>query len=85
MVDTNEETIANGSANGYCFGDFSVGALAEALNRAVGAYRSYPDVWKQLVTTGMRQDWSWNASAKRYSRLYEQTVANKQIHQEAVN
>ena len=85
VVDTNEETIANGSANGYCFGDFSVGALAEALNRAVGAYRSYPDVWKQLVTTGMRQDWSWNASAKRYSRLYEQTVANKQIHQEAVN
>jgi starch synthase len=31
-------------------------------------------VWRQLVQTGMRQDWSWDRSAAEYERLYERMM-----------
>jgi starch synthase len=30
-----------------------------------------PEAWKQLVETGMRQDWSWRKSAERYVEVYQ--------------
>ena len=85
VVHASEETISNATANGFKFDDFSIDALAEALTSALTTYQSFPGAWNQMVDTGMQQDWSWTTSAKRYSRLYEQTVAKKLEHQEAVN
>ncbi|MBN1395383.1 MAG: glycogen synthase GlgA [Pirellulales bacterium] len=63
----------NPAANGFSFQEYSPLALDEALRRACDAYRR-PEIWRQLVATGMKQDWSWGHSAKEYVELYEKTI-----------
>ncbi len=75
VVDADTSAISAGNANGFSFSPYNVEALEVTLNRAVGMYNDYQDLWKQLVNTGMRQDFSWAASAKRYEQLYEKTIA----------
>ncbi len=77
VVDATEEAIQNRTANGFCFENFVAEELDVALTRAVGMYLGYPEIWQQIVLTGMKQDWSWATSAKQYARLYEQTIARK--------
>jgi starch synthase len=74
VVDATDATIADGTATGFSFADYTSLALAEALQRACRAYRHKP-LWNQLIETGMRQDWSWRQSAEKYAALYEQTIA----------
>lgn len=74
ITDTNDETLANGTANGFSFKEYSALALAEKLKRACEAYNQ-PHVWLQLVRTGMEQDWSWAHSAREYVQLYQRTAA----------
>jgi starch synthase len=74
VTDANQQTLDNGTANGFSFREDSSQALGETLGRACEAY-GQPDVWNQLVSTGMRQDWSWARSAGEYVDLYERIVA----------
>jgi starch synthase len=80
LVDTitnfTEAALAEGAANGFSFGEYTVAALAEALDRACKIYGNKP-VWEQLVRNGMRQDWSWGHSAREYGQLYEHTLARR--------
>ena len=77
ITNADTETIANGTANGYSFADVSGYALSMSLDRAVQAYYD-SHLWDQLIQTGMRQDWSWARSAKRYGELYEAAIAKSQ-------
>ncbi len=74
IVDANPQTLAAGTANGFSFREDNPLALSETLARAVDAYNQ-PETWGRLITTGMRQDWSWARSARQYVKLYEQMVA----------
>ena len=63
----------NPAANGFVFQEYS--SLGAERVSAPGVRRlSPPDPWKQLVATGMRQDWSWARSAKEYVELYRKTM-----------
>ncbi len=73
VVDASEQSLAAGNANGFSFREDNPLALSETLARAVDAYRQ-PAMWRQLITTGMRQDWSWARRAKQYVKIYEQIV-----------
>jgi starch synthase len=57
--------------NGFSFQEYSPLALSETLRRACDLYRLQPEAWKKLVDTGMRQDWSWGRSARKYAELYQ--------------
>jgi len=72
------------TANGFSFSNWDAADLNRTLERAISTYANRPDLWKQLVETGMRQDWSWNASAARYINLYQQTVARRNKIQASV-
>jgi starch synthase len=74
VVDANEQALFSRTATGFTFADYSTLALADAVDRACRAYAN-PTVWKQLIETGMRQDWSWRQSAEKYVELYERTLA----------
>jgi starch synthase len=74
ITDARPDALAAGTANGFSFREDRAEALAETLQRALDAYRR-PEVWDRLVGVGMRQDWSWDHSAREYVTLYEQTVA----------
>lgn len=73
IVDCRPETLAAGQANGFSYASEQPAALEETLRRACGTYRQ-PDIWRQLVSTGMRQDWSWRNSAPKYIAMYEDTL-----------
>ncbi|MGC8604417.1 MAG: glycogen synthase, partial [Desulfomonilaceae bacterium] len=51
--------------------------LGKAVSKAIRVYREQPDVWKRLMTRGMKKDFSWNRSAKEYLALYERSVENR--------
>lgn len=74
ITNATEYTLADRTANGFSFADASAYALSMVIDRAVRAYRQ-PDVWRQIVETGMNQDWSWDRSARQYVELYERTMA----------
>ena len=64
-------------ANGFSFAPWDPNYLNRTLQRAVQVYRESPETWARLVETGMRQDWSWHASAAKYMQLYQSTVARR--------
>ncbi len=74
IADVNHQTLANGTANGFTFLEDNPQALSETLRRASEAYRD-GELWQQLVSNGMRQDWSWARSAQEYASLYERMAA----------
>ena len=77
VIDTTPETIENGTANGFAFQTFIPRDFDHALDRAVETYQQRPDVWQQLRVNGMKSNWSWNASAVKYDRLYQDIVKRR--------
>jgi starch synthase len=75
IVDATDHAVAAGIATGFCFEDYDAKSLADALSRAHDTYRNRPKIWRQLMATGMRQDWSWTHSAGKYIDLYLQTIS----------
>jgi starch synthase len=74
ITDATPETLLSRTANGFSFREYSTLALSDTVRRAWDAYTK-PEIWDQLVATGMRQDWSWTRSAHQYVALYEDTIA----------
>lgn len=77
VVDANEETIANGTANGFRFAGTWLHDFNETVWRALECYLERPDDWKQIVQNGMRGDWGWEKSAKQYCALYEELLEGR--------
>jgi starch synthase len=61
------------SATGFVFEPYTPPALLEALKRALALY---PDrkKWQALQATGMKQDHSWDRSAREYVKIYERAL-----------
>lgn len=74
IYDCSEDNLAQGYATGFRFGPYTGHALLGAVERALHVYRRRPEVWRQLVQNGMRQDWSWDRSAGEYEGLYRRIV-----------
>ncbi len=77
ITDATPENLAAGVATGFRFDAYDSIALEVALKRACDIYQSQPEVWHNIVTSGMAQDWSWSSSARQYIRLYEQARQQK--------
>jgi starch synthase len=60
-----------GRGTGFKFQAYDGGALLESVRQAVSVYRNEPPVWRKIQLNGMAQDFSWQASAKEYVKLYE--------------
>jgi starch synthase len=74
LADTVRDLEAAGDeATGFTFRDCTPEALLRALGRALALY---PDRarWRRLQLAGMRQDHSWDTSAREYVRIYEQLL-----------
>lgn len=65
---------ATGRGTGFKFSEYTGPALLAALQEALAAFADKSS-WKRLQTNGMAKDFSWNASALEYGRLYD--VARK--------
>ncbi len=60
-----------GEGNGFSFNAYNSQDMLYTIKRAIGFF-SDKDVWKKLVKRAMKEDFSWEESAKKYIDLYEQ-------------
>ena len=70
VIDANEAALAAGVATGFQHGETGYHTLAHAIRRAVAAY-ARPDLWCTIQRNGMRADFSWAESGRRYAELYK--------------
>jgi starch synthase len=82
VTDTTPETLAEGKATGFSFEAMSTSVLEATLRRSVETYWQNEGTWRQLVMTGMQQDWSWKASAEQYVVAYTNACRRRQEERE---
>jgi starch synthase len=61
-------------ATGFVFEEYTPSALLAALSRALTLFRK-PAAWRVLQLAGMRQDHSWDRSAREYVKIYERAMS----------
>jgi starch synthase len=62
-----------GTGTGFTFDEYSPQALLGTLRWALGVFQDR-EAWKRIQLAGMQQDYSWDASARRYVEVYERAA-----------
>ncbi len=75
VVDATPTNLEAGTATGFVFEHANLDGLWYAMHQAVNLRHRSPDGWQQLAITGMLQDFSWDASARRYEALYLEAIS----------
>jgi len=73
LKDTVEDAGPDGSGTGFAFSQYTPGALVGAIRRALAAFRNR-DGWQAMQRRAMRQDHSWDASAREYVKVYRASI-----------
>jgi starch synthase len=68
--------LAGDSGTGFSFQEYAWEEMMIAVKRALMVY-SDPIAWEELMLRGMAEDWSWEQSARKYVRLYEEIRVRK--------
>ncbi len=77
VVDASAANLTAGTATGFQFEQANSDDLWSTTHRAISLYRDHPEQWRQLITTGMKQDFSWKQSARHYLELYDQAIQHR--------
>jgi len=65
-----------GKGTGFKFTEYSGEALLLTIKEALKAFQDHSS-WQTLMRNGMNKDFSWNASAKEYVRVYEKALQSR--------
>lgn len=68
LVDTVEQGVT-----GFRFDDYTPQSMIWGVKEALGAFRN-PARWSRIQAAGMSRDFSWDASAREYMKLYQSLV-----------
>src|SRR5207237_491941 len=60
----------SGKGTGFKFTEYNGESLLLTVKQALQAYRDQTS-WQALMRNGMNKDFSWNASAREYGKVYE--------------
>ncbi|MFZ3158980.1 MAG: glycogen synthase GlgA [Rhodoferax sp.] len=74
VVDCALEHLADGTANGFVFDDFTPEALDRAMRRAVALYERKSE-WHGVRQRAMQQPLGWDKAAAQYVALYRRLLA----------
>jgi starch synthase len=69
----------NDTCNGFIFTQATAENLHQAIKRALACYEQ-PKQWKKLQTNAMKQDFSWEKSARLYEEVYRNALSNNALH-----
>lgn len=72
VINASPKRIADGSAVGFTFKQYDAVKFAETIRRAVRMFHGDRKTWRALMLNAMKRDYSWQASAQQYLRIYEQ-------------
>lgn len=73
VVDASGPNLYTQIATGFVFDDAEPDQLLRAIDRALNLY-AQQRVWKDLLLNGMREDFSWERSARLYLTLYQRIL-----------
>lgn len=73
VVNLTPETLANRTATGFVFDDYTPEALIDTLRWALEVYRDR-ETWTMMQRAAMSLDLSWSHSAKQYVAVYEDAL-----------
>lgn len=76
VVDTTEDTLKEGTANGFVIRHLDPGAILWAVDQAL-TYFKKPKIWRDIQKNGMRSDFTWEVSARQYIDLYHRTLTER--------
>jgi len=76
LFDTVRNVDDSGRGTGFTFGEYSPVALLGALGRALRMFENRP-AWRAIQCTGMGEDFSWDASAREYVKVFERAIAKR--------
>jgi starch synthase len=65
-----------GKGTGFKFSAYSGVALLNSIQEALRAFKDQAG-WQKLMINGMKKDFSWNASAREYVKVYERLAPPK--------
>lgn len=75
VVDVNDVTLADKTANGFVLDSDTPHALWVAMTRVAGAWQDRR-LWQRIQQNGMRRDFSWKHAADDYLNLYLDALAH---------
>ena len=67
------------TGTGFVFREFAVDALLDAIRRGLEAFRNGRR-WKALQRNALKQDHSWDVSAREYVKVYRGTENREDLH-----
>ncbi len=76
-----KDTIQNfdpktNKGNGFTFKEYKAKELYSTIKTAIDTFRD-EKVWTKIQKNGMRANFSWETSAKKYIKLYEKALKKK--------
>lgn len=63
--------------SGFVFQSYTPEALITAVKKAVATFRNKKEAWQRARQRVMKLDFSWQASAKKYENLYQESIEIK--------
>ena len=60
-----------GTGNGFTFHSYNAHDMLHVIREACGVYKHNKAAWKKLMLGGMKSDFSWESSAKKYVEVYQ--------------
>jgi starch synthase len=67
---------STGEGTGFTFEEYSSQALLSTLRWALQTYEDRP-TWQRMQVAGMREDFSWDASAREYVKVYQRAALTR--------
>jgi len=64
-----------GKGNGFKFRPYEAAAFLQAIREAVALFTDLK-AWRKLISNGMKADFSWEESARKYLELYESLLVD---------
>ena len=58
------------TGTGFGFTDYNAEGFLDAILAALDVYKKNPEEWKNLTAKGMRKNYSWKVSSRKYEKLY---------------
>lgn len=62
-----------GTGNGVSFANYNAHEMSDAIDAAIAMFRNKKQ-WQQVVSNGMKSDYSWQKSAQQYKEVYKKMV-----------
>ena len=75
LADTVIDADSSPDGTGFLFTDYSIDEFVKALNRSLKAKKD-PKRWNNIIKNAMKQDFSWDSSAKAYAELYQNIMTS---------